>query len=86
MPRGPILQSANDYAIFGNVVSGMDVADAIYAASGGVELPANPIAMTSVTVSDVPAGSTAPSGSPAASPAASTAPTTAPTVIPTATP
>jgi peptidyl-prolyl cis-trans isomerase B (cyclophilin B) len=83
---GPILQSANDYAIFGNVVSGMDVADAIYAASGGVELPPDPIAMTSVTVSDVPAPTTAPSGSPATSPAASTGPTTAPTVIPTATP
>jgi peptidyl-prolyl cis-trans isomerase B (cyclophilin B) len=79
---GPVLQSANDYAIFGNVVSGMDVADAIYAASGGVELPTNPIAMTSVTVSDVPATS----ASPGFSTAASTVPTPAPTVVPTATP
>lgn len=52
---GPILQSANTYAIFGNVVGGMEVADAIYQASGGAELPPNPIAMTSVTVSDVQA-------------------------------
>jgi len=71
---GPILQSANNYAIFGNVVSGMEVADAIFQASGGVELPTDPIAMTSVTVSDVPAS---------ASPSASTsAPTAAPAASP----
>jgi cyclophilin family peptidyl-prolyl cis-trans isomerase len=40
------------YAIFGTVTSGMDVADAIYAASNGVEYPDSPIAMTSVTVSN----------------------------------
>jgi peptidyl-prolyl cis-trans isomerase B (cyclophilin B) len=73
---GPILQSANTYAIFGNVVSGIDVADAIYQASGGAELPTNPIAMTSVTVSEVPA-----SPSPAASPAA-TVPASSPSTAP----
>jgi peptidyl-prolyl cis-trans isomerase B (cyclophilin B) len=49
---GDVLKSYNTYAIFGTVTSGMDVADAIYAASNGVELPDNPIAMTSVTVSN----------------------------------
>ena len=78
---GPILQSANNYAIFGNVVSGMDVADAIFQASGGQELPTSPIAMTSVTVSEVPA-----SPSPGASVAATVAPTVAPTAAPTTTP
>lgn len=83
---GPILQSANTYAIFGNVVSGMEVADAIYAASNGVELPDNPIAMTSVTVADV-ATSPSPDASLAASPPPATAaPTTAPTPQPSATP
>jgi peptidyl-prolyl cis-trans isomerase B (cyclophilin B) len=77
----PILQSANNYAIFGNVVGGMEVADAIYQASGGVELPAAPIEMTSVTVSDVPAGP-----SPGASSTATGAPTGAPTAAATATP
>jgi peptidyl-prolyl cis-trans isomerase B (cyclophilin B) len=79
---GPVLQSANNYAIFGNVVSGMDVADAIYAASNGEELPANPVVMTSVTVTDGPAQSAQPSGSAAAS----TAPSSTPSVGPTATP
>jgi len=46
-----ILASADPgYAILGSVTSGMDVADAIFQASGGAELPANPIAMDSVTV------------------------------------
>ncbi len=49
---GPILAAYNTYAIFGEVTSGMDVADAIFAASNGAELPANPIAMTTVTVSN----------------------------------
>ena len=79
---GPVLQSANNYAIFGNVVSGMDVADAIYAASNGEELPASPVVMTSVTVADGPAPSVGPTGSAPAS----TAPSTAPGVAPTATP
>ena len=39
---GEILGSANTYQIIGNVTSGMEVADAIYVASGGVELPAEP--------------------------------------------
>jgi peptidyl-prolyl cis-trans isomerase B (cyclophilin B) len=80
---GPILQgNGNNYAIFGNVVSGMDVADAIYAASNGEELPVDPVVMTSVTVSDVPPATTAPG----ASPAASTVPTAAATAAPLATP
>jgi Peptidyl-prolyl cis-trans isomerase (rotamase) - cyclophilin family len=44
------LVTANTYAIFGSVISGMDIADAIFQASGGAELPTNPIPMTSVTV------------------------------------
>jgi peptidyl-prolyl cis-trans isomerase B (cyclophilin B) len=48
---GP-LASKNTYAILGEVTSGMEVADAIYQASGGAETPANPIAMTSVTVTN----------------------------------
>jgi peptidyl-prolyl cis-trans isomerase B (cyclophilin B) len=46
------LAGANNYAIFGNVTTGMNVADAIYAASNGVELPASPIPMTKVTVAN----------------------------------
>jgi cyclophilin family peptidyl-prolyl cis-trans isomerase len=49
---GPVLKSANTYAIFGTVTSGMDVADAIYAASNGQELPDDPIQMDSVTVTN----------------------------------
>ena len=64
----PPLVSANTYAIFGEVISGMDVADAIFNASGGAETPANPIVMTSVTVGAGPAVT--------ASPAPSTAPAT----------
>ena len=37
-----VLSSANTYQIIGNVTSGMETADAIFAASGGVELPAEP--------------------------------------------
>jgi cyclophilin family peptidyl-prolyl cis-trans isomerase len=48
---GSVLSAANTYAIFGEVVEGMDVVDAIYAAAEGVELPANPIPMTKVSVS-----------------------------------
>jgi peptidyl-prolyl cis-trans isomerase B (cyclophilin B) len=48
---GPTLASYNTYAIFGEVTVGMDVADAIYAAADA-EIPTNPIAMDSVTVSD----------------------------------
>jgi cyclophilin family peptidyl-prolyl cis-trans isomerase len=78
----PPLVSANTYAIFGKVVSGMEVADAIFQASNGVEQPANPIAMISVTVSGGPAASASPA---AASP--SPAPTaTAPVASPATTP
>lgn len=65
------LVAANTYAIFGEVVSGMEVADAIFEASGGEELPTDPIPMISVTVAagPAPSGSAAPSG--AASPAPS---------------
>ena len=49
---GSILASYNTYAIFGTVSEGMDTADAIFADANGVQLPANPIAMDSVTVSN----------------------------------
>jgi cyclophilin family peptidyl-prolyl cis-trans isomerase len=47
-----VLASANTYQIIGSVASGMDAVDAIYAAAGGQELPASPIVMTAVTVSN----------------------------------
>jgi peptidyl-prolyl cis-trans isomerase B (cyclophilin B) len=79
---GDILKSANTYAIFGKVIFGMDTADAIYEASGGQELPTDPIAMTQVTVSDTPPPqpTTAPTAAPTVAPTA--APTTAPTTAP----
>jgi cyclophilin family peptidyl-prolyl cis-trans isomerase len=43
---------ANNYQIIGNVTSGMETADAIFAASAGVELPANPIPITTATVAN----------------------------------
>jgi len=43
------LASANTYAIFGTVTSGMDAVDAIAAAADN-EIPSHPIAMTKVTV------------------------------------
>jgi cyclophilin family peptidyl-prolyl cis-trans isomerase len=49
---GAILSSANTYQIIGNVTSGMDTADAIFAASGGVELPTNPVRITTATVAN----------------------------------
>ena len=45
------LASANTYAIFGAVSAGMDTVDAI-AAAADAELPSQPIAMTSVTVTN----------------------------------
>jgi cyclophilin family peptidyl-prolyl cis-trans isomerase len=80
---GPVLQSANTYAIFGKVISGMDIADAIFQASAGEELPAEPIPMTSVTVGPGPSPTattlpTAAPTEPAASAEASAQPTTAP--------
>jgi cyclophilin family peptidyl-prolyl cis-trans isomerase len=44
------LASANTYQIIGHVTAGMETADAITQAAGGVELPGQPVAMTSVTV------------------------------------
>lgn len=49
---GAVLASYNTYAIFGSVTAGLDVVDAIYRAAGGIELPANPVAMTTVTVAN----------------------------------
>jgi cyclophilin family peptidyl-prolyl cis-trans isomerase len=47
---GGVLASYNTYQIIGIVAEGMETADAIYAAAGGVEQPANPESMTDVTV------------------------------------
>ncbi len=49
---GDILGSANTYQIIGSVTSGMDTADAIFAASGGIELPADPVRITTATVAN----------------------------------
>ncbi len=46
------LATYNTYQIIGTVTSGMDVVDAIAAAAGGVENPADPVAMTKVTVAN----------------------------------
>ncbi|MEO8572136.1 MAG: peptidylprolyl isomerase [Chloroflexota bacterium] len=46
------LSAANTYQIIGNVTTGMEAADAIFAASNGVELPANPIKVTTATVAN----------------------------------
>jgi cyclophilin family peptidyl-prolyl cis-trans isomerase len=43
---------ANTYQIMGEVTSGMEVADKITAAAGGVENPADPVVMTMVTVAN----------------------------------
>ncbi len=48
----PPLESANTYQIIGEVTSGMEVADAIFVASGGQELPANPVAIATATVAN----------------------------------
>jgi cyclophilin family peptidyl-prolyl cis-trans isomerase len=45
------LAETNTYAIFGSVVEGMEVVDAI-AAAADAEVPSDPVAMTSVTVSN----------------------------------
>lgn len=67
------LEQRRTYAIFGEVVSGMEVADAIYQASEGEQLPADPVVMNTVTVEDAaaPSASPAPSSAPIASPATS---------------
>jgi len=49
--RAP-LEAANTYQIIGTVTSGMEAVDAIAAAATpGIDLPANPVVMTDVTVS-----------------------------------
>jgi cyclophilin family peptidyl-prolyl cis-trans isomerase len=45
------LAQANTYAIFGQVLEGMDVVDAI-AAAADAELPSDPVIMTRVTVAN----------------------------------
>jgi cyclophilin family peptidyl-prolyl cis-trans isomerase len=49
---GGVLKAYNTYQIIGNVTSGMETADAIYAASSGAENPANPIPITTATVAN----------------------------------
>jgi cyclophilin family peptidyl-prolyl cis-trans isomerase len=49
---GAVLSSANTYQIIGNVTSGMETADAIFVASGGVELPKNPVPITTAAVAN----------------------------------
>jgi cyclophilin family peptidyl-prolyl cis-trans isomerase len=46
------LESYNTYQIFGEVIEGMDVADAITEAAGGVESPENPVVIKKATVSN----------------------------------
>jgi cyclophilin family peptidyl-prolyl cis-trans isomerase len=46
------LASANTYQIIGTVMSGMDTVDAIASAAGGLENPANPVAITTATVAN----------------------------------
>jgi cyclophilin family peptidyl-prolyl cis-trans isomerase len=47
-----VLAYYNTYQIVGSVTAGMESVDAIYTAAGGQEQPANPIAMTRVTVAN----------------------------------
>jgi cyclophilin family peptidyl-prolyl cis-trans isomerase len=47
---GGVLGSYNTYQIIGNVTTGMETADAIHAAAEGVQLPADPVVMTDVSV------------------------------------
>jgi cyclophilin family peptidyl-prolyl cis-trans isomerase len=47
-----VLAAYNTYQIIGEVTQGMDVADAIFKASGGQELPASPVPITTATVSN----------------------------------
>lgn len=49
---GAILSQANTYQIIGNVTAGMETADAIFAASAGVELPKDPVRITTATVAN----------------------------------
>jgi cyclophilin family peptidyl-prolyl cis-trans isomerase len=43
---------ANNYQIIGEVTSGMETVDAIAAAAGGVQLPTQPVKITTVTVAN----------------------------------
>ena len=47
-----VLASVNTYQIIGHVTSGMDVADLISDAAGGLENPADPVKMTTVTIAN----------------------------------
>ena len=47
-----VVANYNTYQIIGHVTSGMEVADAIFSASKGVELPTDPVKMTTVTVAN----------------------------------
>jgi len=47
-----VLANYNTYQIIGHVTSGMEVADAIFAASNGVELPKPAVKMTTVTIAN----------------------------------
>jgi cyclophilin family peptidyl-prolyl cis-trans isomerase len=49
---GAILAQANTYQIIGSVTTGMETADAIYAAANGQENPADPVVMTKVSISN----------------------------------
>jgi cyclophilin family peptidyl-prolyl cis-trans isomerase len=46
----PTLAQYNTYQIIGEVTTGMDVADKIATAANGVEIPSDPVVMTTVTV------------------------------------
>jgi peptidyl-prolyl cis-trans isomerase B (cyclophilin B) len=82
---GPLtnVDPARGYAILGEVVSGMDVVDAIAAMPNSGEQSGNaalePVAMTRVTVGDAPAATSSPGAS-----AVSSAPTSSP--VPATTP
>ena len=47
-----VLAAYNTYQIIGEVSAGMDVADAIFQASAGQELPTSPVKVTTATVSN----------------------------------
>jgi cyclophilin family peptidyl-prolyl cis-trans isomerase len=68
----PVLASANTYQIIGSVTDGMDTVDAIYQAAGGVEIPPDPVVMTSVTIG--PAQPAASGSAPPPSPSSSVSP------------
>lgn len=72
-----VLASANTYQIIGSVTAGMATVDAIYAAAGSQESPANPIAMDKVTIGPPLSPSPAPSGA-TPSAAAAVSPSAAP--------